>query len=220
MTYQFYRLNPATYQSSPGPRITFRVTGIVDIPPGLVDQSDEQEGGVLPPAATRQLLPYYVFSWVGVRLDHGTAGIGALQHHLTSLAAAVQRQYSAAAHRRLDGLAFAIARSDTVRREVQQAIGPQVVALTVFGAIAALAMLVLAGQDLAQLMSRTSPDISVLRALGGARPGCTLAERAGSWADSGDGRQARGPRDDPRTRCWPRRADTRPGRAAAWPGRA
>ncbi len=72
------------------------MTGIVDIPPVLVDQSDEQEGGVLPPGATRQLLPYYVFSWVGVRLDHGTAGIGALQHHLTSLAATVQRHESAA----------------------------------------------------------------------------------------------------------------------------
>jgi hypothetical protein len=175
VTYQFYRLNPVTYRSSPGQRLTFRVTGIVDIPPVLVDQSDEQEGGVLPPGATRQLLPYYVFSWVGVRLDHGTAGIGALQHHLTTLATAVQRQYFAATHQRENGLSFAVARSDTTRREVQQAIGPQVVALAVFGAIAALAMLVLAGQGLAQLISRAARDISVLRALGGSRAQTVLA---------------------------------------------
>jgi len=175
VTYQFYRQNPVTFQSTPGQRITFRVTGIVDIPPVLVDQSDEQEGGVVPPGATRQLLPYYVFSWVGVRLDHGTAGIGALQQHLTSLATTVQRHESAATRQRLVGLTFAVARSDIVRREVRQAIGPQVIALAIFGAIAALAMLVLAGQGLAQLMSRSAQDISVLRALGGSRAGTALA---------------------------------------------
>lgn len=175
VTYQFYRLNPVTYRSTPGQRLTFRVTGIVDIPPVLVDQSDEQDGGVVPPAATRQLLPYYVFSWVGVRLDHGTAGIPALQHHLATLATTVQRRYLAATHQKLPGLTFAVARQDIVRSEVRQAIGPQVVALAVFGAIAALAMLVLAGQALAQLMSRSAPEISVLRALGGSRAQTALA---------------------------------------------
>ena len=175
VTYQFYRLNPVDYQSTPGQRLTFRVTGIVDIPPVLVDQSDEQEGGVVPPAATRELLPYYVFSWVGVRLDHGTAGIAALQHHLTSLAATVQRHESAAIRQQDVGLSFAVARQDIVRSEVRQAIGPQVVALAVFGAIAALAMLVLAGQGLAQLMSRAARDISVLRALGSSRAQTALA---------------------------------------------
>lgn len=173
--YQFYRQNPVTYQSSPEQRVTFRVTGIVDIPPVLVDQSDEQEGGVLPPGATRQLLSYYVFSWVGVRLDHGSAGIPALQHHLATLATTVQRRYFAATHQKLPGLTFAVARQDIVRNEVRQAIGPQVVALAVFGAIAALAMLVLAGQGLAQLISRAAQDTSVLRALGGSRAETSLA---------------------------------------------
>ena len=175
VTYQFYRLNQIDYQSTPGQRLTFRVTGIVDIPPVLVDQADEQDGGVLPPAATRELLPYYVFSWVGVRLDHGTAGIAGLQHHLTTLAATVQRHESAAIRQQLVGLSFAVARQDIVRNEVRQAIGPQVVALAVFGAIAALAMLVLAGQGLAQLMSRSAQDVSVVRALGGSRAQTALA---------------------------------------------
>ena len=70
---------------------------------------------------------------------------------------------------------YAVARSDITRREVQQAIGPQVVALAVFGAIAALAMLVLAGQGLAQLISRSAQDIAVLRALGGSRAQTALA---------------------------------------------
>jgi hypothetical protein len=175
VTYQFYRQNQTTYRSSPGPRIRFLVTGIVDIPPVLVDQSDAQDGGVLPPAATRQLLPYYVFSWVGVKLHRGTAGIGLLQRHLATLATSIQQRYFAMTHHKLPGLTFAVARSDTTRREVRQAIGPQVVALTVFGGIAALAMLVLAGQGLAQLMSRATRDIAVVRALGGSRAQTALA---------------------------------------------
>lgn len=58
---------------------------------------------------------------------------------------------------------------------MRQSIEPQVVALAVFGAIAALAMLVLAGQGLAQLVSRAARDISVLRALGGSRGQTALA---------------------------------------------
>lgn len=175
VTYQFYRLNQTTYRSSPGPRIRFLVTGIVDIPPVLVDQSDAQDGGVLPPAATRQLLPYYVFSWVGVKLDRGTAGIGLLQRHLATLATSIQQHYFAMTHHKLSGLTFAVARSDTTRDEVRQAIGPQVVALAIFGGIAALAMLVLAGQGLAQLISRSAQDIAVVRALGGSRAQTALA---------------------------------------------
>ena len=83
--------------------------------------------------------------------------------------------YSAATRQKMTGLSFAVARQDIVRSEVRQAIGPQVVALAVFGAIAALAMLVLAGQGLAQLMSRSARDISVLRALGGSRAQTALA---------------------------------------------
>ena len=44
--------------------------------------------------------------------------------------------------------------------QVQQAIRPQVIALTMFGAFAALAMLVLVGQGLTQLLSRARPDIA------------------------------------------------------------
>ena len=103
----------------------------------------------------------------------------------------MQRQYFAATHQKENGLTFAVARSDIIRREVQQAIGPQVVALAVFGAIAALAMLVLAGQGLAQLISRSAQDIAVLRALGGSRAQTALAAMP-----AGRGRHPRG--HDPR----------------------
>ncbi len=175
VTYQFYRQNPVTFQSSPGARVTFRVTGIVDIPPVLIDQSDQQDGGVLPPAASRQLLAYYQYAWVGVHLEHGTAGIPGLQHHLATLATTVQREVFQAIHQRLPGLSFAISRSDVTRSQVQQAIRPQAVALAVFGGLATLAMLVLVGQGLAQLLSRSTGEIATARALGAGRRQAALA---------------------------------------------
>ena len=47
---------------------SFKVTAIVDVPPVLVDRSDQSNVGVLPPGATRRLLSSYEFAWVGVRL--------------------------------------------------------------------------------------------------------------------------------------------------------
>ena len=46
---------------------------------------------------------------------------------------------------------------------------PEAVALSVFGAIAALAMLVLVVQGLTQMVGRSAPDIAVLRVLGATR---------------------------------------------------
>jgi len=103
-----------------------------------------------------------------------TAGIGALQRHLAVLARSVVQKIFRATHQKLNGLTFAISRSDVTRSEVQQAIRPQAVALAVFGAIAAAAMLVLVGQGLLQLLSRSARDIPVLRALGASRAQAAL----------------------------------------------
>jgi hypothetical protein len=153
----------------------YRVTAIVDIPPVLVDQADQQNVGVLPPGATRQLLAYYSYAGVGVRLDRGTAGIPGLQHQLAVLASALDRQVARATHQNRTGLSFEISRSDVIQGRVQQAIRPQAVALAVFGGIAVLAMLVLAGQGLAQILSRSGPDNAVARALGSSRVQVAMA---------------------------------------------
>jgi hypothetical protein len=175
VTYQLYRQNIGTFQTTPTRRATFRVTGIVDLPPVLTDEADQEDGGVLPPGATRRLLKSDQYAWVGVRLARGTAGVPALQHELARLADKVQRQVFRQLHQNLPGLTFNINRSDIVRSQVQQAIRPQAVALTIFGAFAALGMLVLVGQGLAQLLSRSGPGISALRALGATRAQAALA---------------------------------------------
>ena len=175
VTYQVGRQNPQTGQEIPTGRATFRVTAIVDIPPVLTDASDQENGGVLPPAATRRLLTSNQYGWVGVRLGHGVAGIPALQGELARLASRVQRQVQQREHLNLDGLTFSINSAEVTRRQVQQAIRPQAVALTIFGVFAALAMLVLVGQGLTQLLSRAGPDIAAMRALGATRTQAGLA---------------------------------------------
>jgi ABC-type lipoprotein release transport system permease subunit len=169
VTWQFSRMAPSG-KSLPAGRSTFVVTAIVDVPPVLVDKSDESSTAVLPPAATaRYLQGEFTFGWVGLRLTAGTAGIPALQAELGRLARVEARAVNA------PGLVFSVRRMDIVHNEVQQAIRPQAVALAVFGGLAALAMLVLAGQGLMLMLSRTAGETSVLRAVGATRGQAAVA---------------------------------------------
>ena len=154
---------------------SFRVAAIVTVPPALVDESDQEEGSIFPPGATRQLLPEYFYAWIGLRLARGTAGTADLQKHLAALAVDLQRQARQALHRDVPPPSFTVNRTDVIRNQVQQAIRPEAVALSVFGGIAALAMLVLVGQGLAQIISRSAPDTAVLRVLGTTRAQAALA---------------------------------------------
>jgi len=173
-----YLFRPLDAQGQPAGKPftrSYRVAAIAEVPPALVDESDQAEGSILPPGATRQLLPEYFYAWIGLRLARGTAGIGELQGQLSALAAGLQRQEQQAMHRNVSAPTFSINRSDVIRNQVQQAIRPETVALSVFGAIAALAMLVLVAQGLAQMAGRSAPDIAVLRALGATRGQAALA---------------------------------------------
>ncbi len=125
----------------------------------LVDQFDQTQGAVLPQAAAEAAVARFkgtvAFSWVGMRLTNGDAGIPALQSQLAHLATQLG-----------DGIHFALRRLDTIHGQVQQAIEPQAVALGVFGGLVALAMLALVGQGLAELLHRSAPQLEVLEALG------------------------------------------------------
>ena len=173
-----YRFQPVGPEQQPAGKPftrSFRVAAIVEVPPALTDESDQAEGSIFPPGATRQLLPEYFYAWIGLRLAQGTAGTGALQKHLATLAADLQRQARQALHRDVPPPSFTVNRTDVIRSQVQQAIRPEAVALSVFGAIAALAMLVLVGQGLAQMIARSAPDTAVLRVLGATRAQAALA---------------------------------------------
>ena len=175
VSYQFTPVGPEQQPTGKPFTRSFQVAAIVEVPPALVDESDQAEGSIFPPGATRQLLPEYYYTWIGLRLAQGTAGTGALQKHLATLAADLQRQARQALHRDVPPPSFTVNRTDVIRNQVQQAIRPETVALSVFGAIAALAMLVLVGQGLAQMVSRSAPDTAVLRVLGTTRGQAALA---------------------------------------------
>jgi hypothetical protein len=175
VTYVFRRVNAAGVPEGRPMTRSYRLAAIVDVPPALVDQSDQAEGSILPAGATRQLLAYYLYAWVGLRLDTGAAGIPALQHRLAELASTLQEQASRRTHQKITGLSLPVNRPDVVHGQVQQAIRPEGIALGVFAAAAVLAMLVLVGQGMAQMISRSAPDIAVIRALGATQAQAALA---------------------------------------------
>jgi hypothetical protein len=142
----------------------FVVTAIVEAPPALVDQFDEMEGAFLPSAATARYKRELAYSWVGIRLDQGTAGLPSFQASLTRLSTRIGHGYT-----------FEVRRMDTVHRQVQNAIRPQAVALAVFGGLAALALLVLVSQSLAQWLQRFAGSLRTLRAFGLTRRDAALA---------------------------------------------
>ncbi len=149
-----YQLYDAQSQKVLGAAM-FRVTALVEAPPALVDQFDQMEGAFLSPAAAVHFRREIAYSWVGVRLERATAGLASFQSSLTHLATRVGHGYS-----------FEVRRMGTVHRQVQNAIRPQAVALAVFGALAALALLVLVGQTVAQWLARAASALRTLRALG------------------------------------------------------
>src|SRR5213078_5173130 len=102
-----------------------RVAAIAYDPPVLVDDADQVEAGVLPPGATRQLLPEYGYAAVGLRLASGPAGIPALQDHLAALARRLEQQIRLSTGRPPPVLSFEVNRADVIRGQVQQAIRPQ-----------------------------------------------------------------------------------------------
>jgi cell division protein FtsX len=175
ITYALFRVGSAGEPSGPPVIRSYRLAAIVEAPPALVDQADADEGSILPPAATRQLLATYQYATVGVRLKDGSAGIPALQRHLATLAATLQQQQRRVTHQNVSGLYFPVTRPDVIHGQVQEAIRPEAIALSVFAAVAAAAMLVLVGQGLAQLVSRSASDIAVMRALGASRAHIALA---------------------------------------------
>src|SRR6202167_2225092 len=172
LTYQFSQLNLQTQRVTVTGNSTFVVTAIVDQPPVLVDQFDEVAGALLPPAATaRYLNGQFAFAWVGVRLRAGAAGIPALERELTGPQDTLDRVF----HVPAGTLNFNIRRLDTVHKQVQQAIEPQAVALAIFGGLAALALLVLAAQALAQLLDLSAAGVPAMRAVGVPRGQAALA---------------------------------------------
>ena len=134
-----------------------RLVGIVALNTQLVQDDVDQTYGVIyvDAALTRRIVkPLNLFTPVlyGVQLLDGDRGIAKMQHELVALVP--------------KGQIYEFHVASTVTSQVELAIKPESVALGSFGAIAALACLILAGQAISRLLGRGERDRDVLRALG------------------------------------------------------
>ena len=152
VTWQFYGIRQPSGTPYPAGRSTFVVTGIVVIPPVLTDQFDDvPNAAVLPPAATaRYLRGEFQYAWVGLRLTAGAAGIPALQSEIDRPGA----EPGPALHNSQRSSASAAWTLCTTRSSRRSGRRPSRSRCS--AALAALAMLVLVGQGLAQLLSRSA----------------------------------------------------------------
>ncbi|MEJ7845233.1 MAG: FtsX-like permease family protein [Acidimicrobiales bacterium] len=135
---------------------TYRIVGIVELPPVLVDEYDIFEGAVLPPAATAERIDSFYYAWQGLRLEDGIDGIDPFIEQVVN-------------DPRVNHLPPVLQRNDLIRAQVQRAVRPQAIALGLFGAAALVATLALGGQGVGRLVSRWRAPIAPLRAVGMAR---------------------------------------------------
>jgi len=143
-----------------------RLVGIVALNTQLVqDDVDQTYGTIFADAAlTRRLAkPLSLFTPVlyGVQLRHGDRGIAKVQSELVGLVP--------------KGEIYEFHVASTVTSQVELAIKPESVALGAFGAMAALACLILAAQAISRLLRRGERERDILRALG-ASPLITVVE--------------------------------------------
>jgi hypothetical protein len=181
MTWQFAR-ETTTGRTVLAGRTTFRIAAIVSTSPALVDQFDDTATAILTPAATDRILSVPVsdgyewgFGWAALRLRDGDAGVPALQSWLNGYSRILQKDQSAT----YGPVTFTIRRLAIVKQAAQQAIEPEALALAVLGGLAALALIILMTQGLAQLLSRPAADALTLRALGASR--LEAAGAAAGW---------------------------------------
>jgi hypothetical protein len=135
------QLGTSGVPSTPSTRIiNLRVTGIGVVSTEIVeDQIDRSPEMVLTPALTKRLLSCCVtYAWSGLRLRRGAADVSKVESSYLRL---LPRGYPYYFHV-----------TSVVENEAEQAVKPEAIALGAFGAIAGLAVLIIAGQLIARLV--------------------------------------------------------------------
>ena len=167
VTYEFYRMNLKTDASIPAGRSTFMVTGDRGSSSGARRPVRPDQQRRAAPGGHRQVPERRVRVRVG-----RVAAQGGQRRHPGAASDGWPRSPTcwtgcSACHRARSASTSAAWTSFTTR--YSRAIEPQAVALAILGGLAALALLVLAGQALAQLLDRSTPDLAGLRAIGASR---------------------------------------------------
>jgi hypothetical protein len=113
------------------------------------------------PALTRRVGPADYFPTFALRLDGGARSVAAVEREVIGIVPS--------------GSLYNFHVTSVVQGQVQRAVKPEAIALGVFGAIAGLAALLIAGQTIGRGLQAHGGELEVLRALG-APPAMTMAD--------------------------------------------
>jgi hypothetical protein len=162
------QLQDPDFADNPVPRLQINSTivGIGLFPEEVVqDDTDRSPLMLLTPAYVDQAKEWGTYSWMGLVLQGGDADVAAVK-------AEVARRFGADTAQ-----VFRVTAIDTFHTE--QAVRPTAIALGVFGAIAALATIVLVGQALVRSLRIERDELAVARALGAGPKSIALASTIG-----------------------------------------
>ena len=152
-----------TPRVTPRIRVEGKLVGIVVFNDQVVqDDVDTFETTVLfTPALTERALAYATGSQFGLQLDRGDRDVSAVERELARLVPS--------------GSVYEFHRTSLIEARVERVVKPESIALAVFGGIAAVAALVIAGLAISRQLQRGAADLRVLRSLG-ADPATTAAD--------------------------------------------
>jgi len=155
--------SPDPARSKPYFRVSAKLVGTVAFASQAVsDDVDRSPTYVLfTPALTARVAQSALYPYYGLVLDHGNADVGAVEQEIIHLLPS--------------GDSYNFHVTSVVEGQVERSTKPESIALAVFGAIAGLATLLIAGQAIGRRLGAEAEDLGVLRALG-ASPAMTMAD--------------------------------------------
>jgi hypothetical protein len=151
--------------TEPAVRFSVKLVGLVVLSSQVVhDDVDTFPTDVLmTPALTRRLSHSGAYPTYALRLDHGSRDVASVERHIISILP--------------PGTPYTFHVTSVVEGQVERASKPEAIALGAFGAIAAVAALLIAGLAISRALWEYGEELDVLRALG-ADPKTTTADAA------------------------------------------
>lgn len=162
-------LEDTLLETNPDPddRLDVTVVGIGLFNDEVVqDEVDRTPRALFTPAFTEREAEYMSYFWTGVRLGRGDAGVAAFKEAYRGILP--------------EGVPDNSRVNSVITTQAQRAIRPLAVALATFGALCAVATLLLVGQALARLQAGGRDDLRIVGAMGSAPAQTAAVELLGA----------------------------------------
>ena len=139
---------------TPSVRFSDKLVGIVVFSSQVVDDDVDRfpTDVLMTPAFTQRFATSGAFPYYGLKLEHGSRDVARVEREVINL---LPR-----------GTVYTFHETSVVEGQVERASKPEAIALGVFGAIAALAALIIAALAISRSLWANGADLEVLRALG------------------------------------------------------